>query len=132
MVYESDFKSTFRVSDKEPLGSCGKKDYSGAMGFVKRLRLSLFLSTLKECLKLLDRRTKKKLSLIGLSQVLMSVLDLLGVALIGLIAALTLNGINSREVTGSISKLLELIQISELNFQKQDRSIHLLVFLVML
>ncbi len=119
MVYESYFKSTFRVSDKEPLGSFGKKDYSGAMGFVKRLRLSLFLSTLKECLKLLDRRTKKKLSLIGLSQVLMSVLDLLGVALIGLIAALTLNGINSREVTGSISKLLELMQISELNFQKQ-------------
>jgi ATP-binding cassette subfamily C protein len=96
------------------------------------MKASLFLSALGKCFKLLDKRTKKKLSLIGLSQVLLSFLDLVGVALIGLVAALTLNGINSREVSGRIGNLLELMKLSDFDFQKQVVTLALITVIILI
>jgi ABC-type multidrug transport system fused ATPase/permease subunit len=52
-------------------------------------------------------------------QLFLSLLDLLGVALIGIVASLAINGINSSGPSGSVSRLLELIRISEFSFQSQ-------------
>lgn len=64
-------------------------------------------------------------------QLLLSVLDLLGVALIGVVATLAINGIGSNGPTGNIQKILDLLGISEFSFQSQTAILGISAVLVM-
>jgi ABC-type multidrug transport system fused ATPase/permease subunit len=62
---------------------------------------------------------KFKLRLVVVLQVLLSLLDLVGVALIGIVGALTINGVRSQTPTGRVSSVLEFLNLDELSFQNQ-------------
>jgi ABC-type multidrug transport system fused ATPase/permease subunit len=71
-------------------------------------------------LKVLPRRDVVKVLFVVIIQVGLSILDLIGVAMIGILGALTVNGVQSRSPTGTIANILETIGISDLRFQDQS------------
>ena len=68
---------------------------------------------------LLKHRDRKRLISIALFQMLLSLLDLIGVALVGVIAALTVRGVQSQSPGDSVSRVLSLIGIERLDFRFQ-------------
>lgn len=73
----------------------------------------------KEIYKLFSRTERIKLAITGCVQILLAFLDLLGVALIGLVGALSIYGIQSKNVGDGIYSLLKILQIENFNFQSQ-------------
>lgn len=74
---------------------------------------------MSQVLSIYDKRDKEKLFLVALSQVFLAILDLIGVALLGVIGALSVYGIQSKSPGNRINQLLELINLDQFNFQKQ-------------
>lgn len=62
---------------------------------------------------------RRKLRLIALIQMFLSVLDLLGVLAIGLLGALSLSYINGKKVSSSLEKITHILGMDVLNFQQQ-------------
>ena len=86
-------------------------------------------SILKRAFSLLDR--KKQIKLMGASciQILTAGLDLIGVALIGILGALTIQGIESGTAGNRVSKVLNIIGIENLTLQMQVTVIGILAIL---
>jgi ABC-type multidrug transport system fused ATPase/permease subunit len=68
---------------------------------------------------LLSERDRKKLGLVVIVQIMMGVLDLIAVAIIGLLGALTVTGVQSTQSGGRVSAVLEFLQLSKYSFQVQ-------------
>jgi ATP-binding cassette subfamily C protein len=83
------------------------------------MKNNLFLKQMSQVLSIYDKKDKEKLFLVALSQVFLAILDLIGVALLGVIGALSVYGIQSKSPGNRINQLLELINLDQLNFQKQ-------------
>ena len=81
----------------------------------------LFLNLLKRCFSLLPRRERLKVKLIVLFQLGLAILDLIGVALIGLLGALSVTGLQSNVPSedSKVFKVLEFLQLNSSSFQKQ-------------
>lgn len=69
--------------------------------------------------RLLPRGARRKYILVAILQSGLGLVDLLGVALMGLIGALSINGVQSKPVEGRISTVLNTLQLSNLSFQNQ-------------
>lgn len=82
-------------------------------------QLGLTTGPLGQALSMLERSEKKKLGLVCITQTLLGFLDLIGVAIIGLVGTLAVKGIQSQTPTGNIAKLLDAIQLSSFSFQIQ-------------
>ena len=89
---------------------------------------SLFLRSLK----VLERKDLNKLSFVVSIQICLSLLDLLGVGLIGILGALTVSGIQSESPSGSINTALTLLGINEYKFQIQASILGLSAAFVMI
>jgi len=76
---------------------------------------SIFL----EILRLFPKSDRKKIFLVVALNIILGFLDLLGVAAIGLLGALTVTGVQSQEPSERISTVLELLRIQDLTFQRQ-------------
>ena len=74
---------------------------------------------LRQVLSVYDKRDKGKLFLVALSQVFLAFLDLLGVALLGVIGALSVYGIQSKSPGNRVNQILEFTNLNQLNFQQQ-------------
>ena len=83
------------------------------------MKVSPMRLTISECLKLLSERDRKKLGLVVIVQIMMGVLDLIAVAIIGLLGALTVTGVQSTQTGGRVSTVLEFLQLSSYSFQVQ-------------
>lgn len=83
-----------------------------------RKDLKSFLDTFSTS-DILSSRDRRKLVVVIAIQICLSILDLIGVALIGVLGALTINGVRSKEPTGRIGWLLDFLHINEFSFQKQ-------------
>jgi ABC-type multidrug transport system fused ATPase/permease subunit len=70
-------------------------------------------------LGLLSTSDRKKLSLLTLLQVSLNLLDLAGIAAIGMLGALTISGVSGAAPGDRVSKVLDLLRLSELNIQQQ-------------
>lgn len=68
---------------------------------------------------LLSSRDKKKLLVILILQILVSFLDVLGIALIGVVGALTVTGIQSSKPAGRMSDFIEFLNLDNSSFQNQ-------------
>jgi ABC-type multidrug transport system fused ATPase/permease subunit len=68
---------------------------------------------------LLSRSDKRKLLVILFIQILVSFLDVVGIALIGVVGALTVTGIQSSKPAGRISDFLEFLNLDSSSFQSQ-------------
>lgn len=67
----------------------------------------------------LDKSTKVAVLIFSLIQILLTFLDLLGVALLGLVGAISISGVQSGQFSPVLSKILEFLLISDLSFQGQ-------------
>jgi ATP-binding cassette subfamily C protein len=73
----------------------------------------------QQVLSVYNKRDKEKLLLVALSQVFLAFLDLLGVALLGVIGALSVYGIQSKSPGNRINQILEITNLNQFNFQQQ-------------
>jgi len=78
-----------------------------------------FIKTFSRSLKLLDFKDRKKIIYISLFQTSLGLIDLLAIALVGVLGALTVNGIQSRAPGNRVSNALKLLQLDTLSFHAQ-------------
>jgi ABC-type bacteriocin/lantibiotic exporter with double-glycine peptidase domain len=80
-----------------------------------------FLSRIKKCFLLLQRQDRFKLVLLSASHVLTALLDLLGVAILGLLGSLAIYGVQSRlpEENSTLKKVLDFFGLGDLSFQSK-------------
>jgi len=83
-------------------------------GFIKRN-----LSTIKSCIVLLSKKELIKIKFAAVLQLILALIDFLGVLAIGLVGTLSVYGIQSRAPSGQLKWILETLQLSNLSFQKQ-------------
>lgn len=74
---------------------------------------------LVRCFSLLSRRDRVAISLISVIQLGLGILDLIGVGVIGVLGALAVNGIQSKNPGDRITKVLTILGIENYSFQKQ-------------
>jgi len=79
-----------------------------------------------------SRADKIKLFSIVLIQTFLSLLDVLGVAIIGLVSALAVSGIQSKSSSQGVSKIINFIHIQNFSFQAQVGFLSVLAVLVLL
>ena len=92
----------------------------------------MFLDELRKCISLISKAERNKISLLILSQLALAVLDLLGVALFGILAVISISGIKSSSLSSGISRILEILQLnnSSLEFQVSVLAFGALVLLI--
>lgn len=73
----------------------------------------------RESLSLLTKRDRKLLAASTGIQIALSFLDLIGIALIGALGALSVNGVQSRSPGDRVSQVLRILQIDTYSFQSQ-------------
>jgi ABC-type multidrug transport system fused ATPase/permease subunit len=76
-------------------------------------------SMVSKALGLLEKREKTKVAVTFLIQIILALLDLIGVAIIGLLGALSINGVQSRPPGNRVSSALRFFGLSESTFQSQ-------------
>ena len=76
-------------------------------------------STIGIAFYLLGRIDRLKLFLISFLQLIVGILDLIGIVLIGALGALSINGINSKTPGERVSKFLSTLQIENWDFEQQ-------------
>ena len=86
---------------------------------MKKLSIYWASSPIGRSLRVLSKRDQKKVLAITLIQVLMGVLDLLGVIAIGLLGALSVSGLQSLKPGNRVSAALEILHIADKTFQMQ-------------
>jgi len=84
-----------------------------------RLQRSWRQSSLIRSVSVLSKRDQRKIVAVSILQVLMGLLDLLGVIAVGLLGALSVSGLQSQQPGARVSKVLDFIGISDLTFQTQ-------------
>lgn len=85
-----------------------------------RRRINKFRgSIIIRSLRVLTRADKKKLFISASVQVFLSALDLAGVAIIGILGALSVNGVASLKPGSRIERFLSLVNLSDYSFQTQ-------------
>lgn len=77
------------------------------------------MSSFGRCIRVLNRVDQQKIVSVIILQVGIGILDLLGVLTIGLLGALSVSGVQSREPGDRIDTVLRLLHISNLSFQSQ-------------
>ena len=96
------------------------------------MRFSRILQIYRRYVGLLSRTDRNKLFIILISQILVSFLDVIGIALIGIVGALTITGIQSSEPSGNISRVLKVLNLDSLPFQNQVAIIGLIAATLLL
>ena len=77
------------------------------------------LSTIKSCLKILEPGDRKKFWLVMLIQACLGILDLTGVAILGVIGALAIRGVQSQPPGTQVSQILDFLHLEGFSFQLQ-------------
>jgi ABC-type multidrug transport system fused ATPase/permease subunit len=67
----------------------------------------------------LTRQDQRRVILVVFFQISLSILDLIGVALVGLLGSLAISGVQSQKPNGRISDFLEILQLQDSNLQTQ-------------
>jgi ABC-type multidrug transport system fused ATPase/permease subunit len=75
--------------------------------------------TLRHIFGLLNKRDRRFIGLLVIFQFLASILDLIGIAFIGVLGSLTIAGIQSKSPSNLIQDVLSSLQLSEFTFQYQ-------------
>jgi len=77
------------------------------------------IKDLKKILHLFSYKDQQKLLLVTFIQVFLAALDLLGVAIIGIIGAVTVYGIQSKGTGDRVLTILEFLNLESMTFQRQ-------------
>ena len=99
------------------------------MRFARRMMES---STILKCAKVLSKSEQQKIFLVICIQIFLSVLDLVGVAIVGILGALAVRGVQSQQPGDRVSMVLRALRIEDLNFQSQMIILGLLAAFVLI
>lgn len=80
--------------------------------------MSIFRS-ISDCLRILSKSDQTKYVQVILIQVTLGILDLMGVAVIGVIGLVTVKGVQSQEASGGVLRFLDFVGLSDNTFQSQ-------------
>lgn len=86
---------------------------------VKQLGMRFFSVLPDKFISFISKADKRKIIFLTVSQVLFSFLDLVGVLLIGILSALSVTGIESKQPSAKMNLVLHFLQIDQLKFQVQ-------------
>jgi ABC-type multidrug transport system fused ATPase/permease subunit len=86
---------------------------------IKNLKITLKSTTLYNSLQILDSADRKKLFIVTIFQSALAFLDLAGVALVGLVGALAVTGVQSMNPGNRVSTALDFLGIQSFTIQKQ-------------
>lgn len=86
---------------------------------MKKLRSKFTTSVIGRTFKILPTGDRKKVVLVTIIQLLLGLLDLLGVMAIGLLGALSVTGLKSQEPGNRVSSVLDFLKLSDFSFQSQ-------------
>lgn len=78
-----------------------------------------FASEMRVALSILSRRDRSKLVIVVVVQLLLGLLDLIGIALFGVLGALAVSGVESSSVGDRVGKVLSFMNIQETSIQQQ-------------
>ena len=90
------------------------------------------MGILRKSLTLLSKRDRKILVASAAIQIFLSFLDVAGIALIGILGALSVNGVQSRAPGNRVSRALELLHVDSLAFQAQAATLAILASTLLL
>ena len=76
-------------------------------------------TTFNKSMLLLNPASRRKIYIVQILQILFGILDLIGVALIGVLGALAIQGVGSKNPGNRVTSVLEFLQIDNFEFQKQ-------------
>lgn len=96
------------------------------MGKIDR-RSSILRVNIRKSVQLLDSQDKKKYVLLTITQAALSIIDLLSVAVVGLIAAIAVNGIGKVAPGDTLDRLLTTIKLENFSIQTQAALLGLIV-----
>jgi ABC-type multidrug transport system fused ATPase/permease subunit len=85
------------------------------MNWIQKVKVS----TVARCFLIFSKSDQRKIGAVVLLQISLGALDLLGVALIGVIGALAVTGIQSAEPGNRVGAVLKLLQLDGFTFQEQ-------------
>ena len=85
-----------------------------------------FKLTITKIIDLFEKSDRKKIYLITIIQVLTNFLDLIGVALLGVLGSLAITGSSSRQPGDRVESILKFLNINEMNVQYQAVSLGVL------
>ncbi len=89
-------------------------------------------STLARTIQLLSKADQKKLALVLVLQIFSAFLDLLGVALVGVLGALAVSGFGAGKIGDRVSRVIEILGLETFSFQIQTAIIAILVAIVLM
>lgn len=84
-----------------------------------KVRISWRKSTIGRSASVLTRRDQKKILIVMLAQIFLGLLDLIGVALIGVLGALAITGVKSGSPIEKVNVVLEFLRIEDWSLQSQ-------------
>jgi ABC-type multidrug transport system fused ATPase/permease subunit len=91
--------------------------------YYRQVRIGIFhrlkTSTLKKCFEVLTVSDRRKVIGACILQFLLSILDLIGVAMVGILGSLAVSGVQSNTPGERVAKILSFIGIDGLSFQQQ-------------
>jgi ABC-type multidrug transport system fused ATPase/permease subunit len=79
--------------------------------------LRLSRSTIGRSSKILNKTDLKKIYVVAIVQILLSFMDLLGVAIVGVLGALAISGVESQKPGNRVSSVLKFLNLQNMNFQ---------------
>ncbi len=89
-------------------------------------------SSFHRSIRLLEKKDRTKFFLVSVVQAFLGFLDLVGVALIGLLGALSLSGVQSRTPGNRVSGFLNFVGLGQSSFQFQAATIGIVAALVLI
>lgn len=89
-------------------------------------------SSFHRSIRLLDKKDRTKFLFVAVVQAFLGFLDLAGVALLGLLGALSLNGVQSRPPGVRISAFLDFVGLGQSSFQLQAAAIGIAASLILI
>jgi ABC-type multidrug transport system fused ATPase/permease subunit len=95
------------------------------------VKIGSLLKQLNRIFQLYTDKDRRKLKLVGAAQVVLSLLDLFGVAMIGALGALTVMGIQSRSPGVRVTAFLEFVHLDNLPFRTQAAVLAIVAVLAM-
>ena len=98
---------------------------------INKLRRYWQGTTIGRSASVLSRRDQRRIGAVVVIQVAMGLLDLLGVAMIGILGALAVTGVQSKNPGNRVQAALEYLNLSELSFQNQAAVLGLLATFIL-
>ena len=89
------------------------------------------LNLIKRSLRILPNKDKKKLHVVISIQILLSTLDLAGIALTGILGSLAISGVSFRDTSNRVNIVLHFLRINHLDLRQQAAVIGISITLLM-